>query len=249
MTVVVQLSDPHIGADWGVRDPAEALARAVAEARALEPDATIVTGDVAEHAADAEYELAREILAGAGAPVHVLPGNHDDRAALRRHFGLPGAGAERVTYAAESGGLRMLILDSTIPGEDAGELGAEQLAWLDGELSASAAPALVALHHPPIATGIPAADALALDAEDGAALRALAARHAHVLRIAAGHVHRTIAGEQSVFVAPSAYVQLRLELRAEETDVTAEPAGFAVHVLTGGGLASHVVPVTADRTR
>jgi Icc protein len=46
----------------------------------------LVSGGLTEHAADSEYEQARELLASLGAPLHVLPGNHDDRAALRRHF-------------------------------------------------------------------------------------------------------------------------------------------------------------------
>src|SRR5215211_7367383 len=107
MTVLVQLSDPHIGAAWGHGDPATALAAAVGSVRALEldVDAVLVSGDLTEHGADAEYERVRELLAPLGAPLHVLAGNHDDRAALRRHFGLPGSGAEPVQYAADLGPL------------------------------------------------------------------------------------------------------------------------------------------------
>jgi 3',5'-cyclic-AMP phosphodiesterase len=252
VTVVVQLSDPHIGADWGVGDPDAALERAVADAAVLRPDAVIVSGDIVEHGTDREYERARELLAAAGAPVHVLPGNHDDRAGLRRHFGLPGAGAERVTYAAEAGPLRLLMLDSTIPGQDAGELGAEQLAWLGGELSASDAPAIVALHHPPLTTGVPAWDKMGLAEQDRAALAVLLARSRGPCRVVAGHLHRAMTGASggsAVVVAPSVYVQGRFDLRSDDFALAPEePVGFAVHVLAGGELASHVVPVMARRT-
>src|ERR671928_114140 len=91
--LLVQLSDPHVGADWGGGDPVAMLAAAVECVRALEPnpDAVLVSGDLADHAADAEYEQVRELLAPLEAPLYVLPGNHDDRLALPRHFGVPRA--------------------------------------------------------------------------------------------------------------------------------------------------------------
>jgi 3',5'-cyclic-AMP phosphodiesterase len=248
--VVVQLSDPHIGAAWRGRDPAATLAAVVERVRALEPAAVLVTGDLTEHATDAEYELARELLAPLGAPLHVLPGNHDDRAAMRRHFDLPGAGDEPVLYTADAGSPRLVVLDSTRPGENGGELDAGRLAWLDSALAASDAPALIATHHPPIWSGLPAMDAIGLPAGDRAALGELLGRHPHVLGIVAGHAHRPLAGQlggRAVVVAPSTYVQLRFDLRTEEIDLGDEPAGFALHALRDGTLASHVVML--DRTR
>ena len=96
--LLAQLSDPHIGADWGGGDPVAGLAAAVAAVLALPqaPDAVLVSGDLVDHATDAEYEQARKLLAPLRAPLFVLPGNHDDRGALRRHFGVPGAGSEPV---------------------------------------------------------------------------------------------------------------------------------------------------------
>jgi 3',5'-cyclic AMP phosphodiesterase CpdA len=54
-----------------------------------QPDAVLVSGDLADHATDAEYECVRELLASLRAPVYVVAGNHDDRRALNRHFGVP----------------------------------------------------------------------------------------------------------------------------------------------------------------
>jgi 3',5'-cyclic AMP phosphodiesterase CpdA len=56
--LLVQLSDPHIGADWLGADPVARLAAAVDSVRALRPgpDAVLVSGDLTESAADAEYE-------------------------------------------------------------------------------------------------------------------------------------------------------------------------------------------------
>src|ERR671934_78126 len=121
--LLVQLSDPHIGAEWGGGDSVAGLAAAVESVRALEPnpDALLISGDLADHAADTEYEQVRELLAPLEAPVYVLPGNHDDRLALRRHFGVPGADGEPVQYSADLGPLRLVALHSKRGGGDRGQ--------------------------------------------------------------------------------------------------------------------------------
>jgi 3',5'-cyclic-AMP phosphodiesterase len=247
--LLVQLSDPHIGADWGGGDPVALLTAAVAGVRALDPnpDAVLVSGDLAEHGADAEYELVRGLLAPLDAPLHVLPGNHDDRAALRRHFGVPGTDGEPVQYAADLGPLRLVVLDSTRPGEDPGELDDRRLAWLAATLGeAPGAPTLLALHHPPLATGIPGFDRVGLPLDDRRALGRVVEAHPQVRRIVAGHMHRTMTadlGGRSVLAAPSTYVEMRLEFGAEEIRLSAEPPGFAVHALLDGQIVSHVQAV------
>ena len=245
--VLAQLSDPHVGAAWHGRDPVPALAAAVASVHALEPDAVLVSGDLAEHAADTEYEQVRELLAPLQAPFHVLPGNHDDRATLRRHFGLPGAGGEPVQYAADLGPIRLVVIDTTRPGEDPGALDEERLSWLDSELAAAPdVPTVLAMHHPPLATGIPPLDENGLPAEDRRALAAVVERHPQVRRLVGGHMHRAITADLAgcaVLAAPSTYMQARLDLRSEELELVPEPAGFAVHALLDGELISHVQPV------
>jgi 3',5'-cyclic AMP phosphodiesterase CpdA len=246
---LVQLSDPHVGAEWGFGDPVAKLAAAVEAVRSVvpRPDAVLISGDLADHAADAEYEQVRELAARLEAPLHVLPGNHDDRLALRRHFDVPGAGDEPVQYAADLGPLRLVALDSTRPGEDRGELDAGRLAWLEATLAAAPdVPTLVALHHPPLDTGIPAFDRDAIPPAERRALGEVVAAHPQVRRIVAGHVHRTAyadLGGRSVLAAPSTYVQALLDLGGEEIRFSDDPAGFVVHALLDGELVSHVQPV------
>jgi len=247
--LLLQLSDPHIGATWGDGDPEAGLARTVESVRRLpdRPDAVLMSGDLADNAADGEYEFVREMLARLDAPVYVLPGNHDDRDTLRRHFDLPGPMGTPVQYAVELGPLRLVVLDSTRPGEDRGELDGQRLAWLDAELAA--APdrmTLIAMHHPPLATGIEAWDELGLPVADRGALCEVVGRHPQVRRLVAGHVHRTIAAElagRAVLAIPSTYVQARLNFNSGAIELVAEPPGFAVHALLDGELASHVQPV------
>jgi 3',5'-cyclic-AMP phosphodiesterase len=247
--LLVQLSDPHVGADWGDGDSVAMLAAAVESVRAVEPkpDAVLISGDLADHAVDVEYDQVRELLAPLEAPLYVLPGNHDDRLALRRHFDVPGADEQPVQYAADLGPLRLVVLDSKRAGEDRGELDADRLAWLEATLAtAPDTPTLVALHHPPLATGIPAFDEIGLPAADRRALGRVIERHRQVRRIVAGHMHRTVSAElggRSVLAVPSTYVQARLDFGAEEVQLAAEPSGFAVHAWLDGELVSHVQPV------
>lgn len=204
----------------------------------------LLSGDLAEHAADSEYDQLRELLAPLDVPVHVVAGNHDDRAALRRHFDLPGVGGEPIQYAVDLGPLRLVVLDTTRPGEDPGALDEERLAWLDAELAAAPeAPTLLAMHHPPLVTGLPALDAIGLPAEDRRALGAVVERHAQVRRLVAGHMHRAITAELAgrlVLVVPSTYMQGRLDFVSHQLRTVPEPAGFAVHALMDGELISHL---------
>jgi len=242
----VQLSDPHIGASWTAADPAATLAAVVAEVRrvAPAPAAVVVTGDLADHATDAEYELLRELLAPLAAPVYVLAGNQDDRDSLRRHFGLGGAAGEPVQYSVALGALRLVLLDSTRPARDGGQLDAERLAWLDAELALQPdTPTVVAMHHPPLVSAMPAADAIGLPASAVRALGAMLARHRQVCRVIAGHLHRTVVGDLGgcgVLAAPSTYVQATLDLHASKLRFASEAPGFALHALIEGAIASHV---------
>jgi 3',5'-cyclic AMP phosphodiesterase CpdA len=211
------------------------------------PDAVLISGDLAEHGAAEEYDLVQELVGRLGAPLHVLPGNHDDRAALRRSLGLPGTDAEPVQYAVELGPLRFVVLDSTRPGEDRGELDADRLAWLEATLAAASdVPTLLALHHPPVVIGIPAFDEIGLPSADRYALGEIVASHPQVRRIVSGHVHRAVYAElagRSVLAAPSTYVQALLDVGGEEIRFSDDPAGFVVHALLDGELVSHIQPV------
>jgi 3',5'-cyclic AMP phosphodiesterase CpdA len=107
-------------------------------------------------------------------------------------------------------------------------------------------PTLLAVHHPPLATGIPGFDKDGLPAADRRELAKVVEAHPQVRQIVAGHMHRAISGElggRPVLVVPSTYVQAQLEFGAEEMQVSADPAGFAVHALVDGEVVSYVQTV------
>lgn len=244
--LVAQLSDPHIGGDWGGEDPVAGLRGVVDDVRRQpdQPDVLLVTGDLTDHGTAGEYATVRELLEPVGVPVYVIPGNHDDRAALRAAFGLPGTGAEPVQYAVDLGPLRLACIDTTIPGRAPGALDAARLDWLDAELArAPEQPTLLAMHHPPIATGVVPWDAIGLPAGDRAALAAVLARHPQVRRVVAGHVHQVITGslaQRPVLTIPSTYVQARLDFTSPEIELGGGAPGFARHALLDGEIASYV---------
>src|SRR5690348_16367719 len=99
--LLLQISDSHLWADWKGVDPDECLLRAVEAILDLpqRADALVITGDLTQNGAPEEYERLRDLVAPLDLEPHVLPGNHDLRWPLRAVFGLPGSGAEPVTYA------------------------------------------------------------------------------------------------------------------------------------------------------
>lgn len=249
--LLVQLSDLHIGAEWGDGDPLARLARVIDAVRAMrpQPDALLLSGDLSDHASIAEYEEINKLLSRIDAPTYPLAGNHDDDETLRRHFGGPGAKGEALRYSVDVGPLRLVVVDSARRGHDPGALGSDRLAWLDAELAAAPdLPTLVALHHPPFATGVRPWDEVGLPPADRRALADVVARHAQVRALMSGHFHRTISGQvagRPAFVAPSTYVQARLAFDGGKIELSDDPPGFAVHVLVDGDVVSHVQTVSA----
>jgi 3',5'-cyclic AMP phosphodiesterase CpdA len=246
VSLLAQLSDPHMRVGPDDAGAARALERAVEALRAQRPapDAVIVTGDIADGARAIEYERVRELLAPLPMPVHVLPGNHDDRDALREWFGLDGGAGERVQYTARCGALRIVACDTSVPGRDDGELDVE---WLAAQVAAEPdAPTIVAMHHLPLPIGLPVLDEIGLPAERVRALGDLLARSPQVRRVVTGHVHRTVAGSLggcAVLACTSTNLQARLEIGAPDLTWAPEPPAFALHALLDGELVSHVQPV------
>jgi 3',5'-cyclic-AMP phosphodiesterase len=119
------------------------------------PEALIFTGDLADKGEPEAYDRLRQIVEPVaerlGAEVIWVMGNHDERAAFRTHL-LGEVGTTRpVDRVYDINGLRIITLDSTVPGHHHGEVTPEQLDWLAEELSVSAPHGtILAMHHPPL---------------------------------------------------------------------------------------------------
>src|SRR6476659_3787407 len=234
-TLLLQLSDLHIGGAENGMDPIPRL-EAVIEAVRVLPN----------RPADG-YRVAREMLTRLEGPLHVLPGNHDDRGQLREAFELAGSGDEPINYSTQVGDLRLIAFDSIVPGQDPGDFPPEQLRWLDEELTAEpGAPTLLALHHPPLSTGIAEWDAINLLAPQREALADVVARHPQLLGIVGGHLHRVAASSlagRPVLAAPSTYWQVRPDFEEGDEYQVVDTPGFAIHALRDGELYSQAESV------
>ncbi len=253
--LVVQLSDTHIRAPGELAerrvDTAAGLRRGVEAVLALRqpPDAVFVTGDLVDSGKPAQYAHLRELVEPIRCPLYLLPGNHDDRDALRdafpEHDYLRGERAF-VHYAIELDTLRIAVLDTSVTGAPHGEIDDAQLASLDATLAAKpGVPTILAMHHPPFATYIERMDDYGLQ-RGGAGLAAVLERHPQVDRIVCGHLHRAITARfagRTAMSSPSTAHALAFDLGADAPlAFNLEPAGFLVHAWTPtGGIASHVV--------
>ncbi len=254
--LIAQITDLHV-VDPATRlqdeiDTNGCLARCVTRLMLLDPrpDLVIVTGDLTDAGTPAQYAHVRELLAPLPMPVYVLPGNHDDRAAMRSAFSGTGAlpaDGPFLQYTVENWPLRLILLDTVVPGETGGRLCADRLAWLDDRLAEQPdRPTLIALHHPPFDTGIPFMDRIGLDGRDG--LAAVVGRHDNVELLVCGHVHRPVqtrfAGTLAS-ICPGTAHQILLTFDPDQPDAwVPEPPAFHLHAWRPeGGIVTHLVPV------
>jgi 3',5'-cyclic AMP phosphodiesterase CpdA len=157
---VAHVSDPHLLAggalQYGHVDTEARLAAALERLGRLDPSpqALVFTGDLADKAEPKAYLRLRELVestaAAIGAQVIWVMGNHDERAAYSRHL-FDVESEEPQDRVHDVAGLRIVSLDSTVPGWHHGELRPSQLEWL-GDVLATPAPhgTVLAMHHPPI---------------------------------------------------------------------------------------------------
>ena len=218
--ILAQLSDTHVtlpGVKLDARThSATRLGRAVEHLLALPnpPDAVIVTGDLVDRGGAEEYARLKELLRPLRMPVYVVPGNHDEREALRTAFAsehwMPKRGF--IQYAIDQFPVRLLALDTNVPGEPGGRLCTERLDWLQGRLSEQPArPSLVFMHHPPYPTGHAVMDGMSLEGAE--ALAQILLRYHNVELVTSGHVHRATHrrfGGTLAMTCPSTSHQLEL---------------------------------------
>jgi 3',5'-cyclic-AMP phosphodiesterase len=154
---------------------------AIAEMLALNPDAVVVKGDLTDTGSDEQYEA---FLAAYGAfgdrLVHVR-GNHD------AYHGQSYAAGDQ---CLDLDGVRVLLLDTVIPGESTGQITEEQVDWLDTLSAEADRPVLLMGHHQQWIEGKRSADYFGLDPDSSDALTAVAARRSRIKAYTAGHTHR-----------------------------------------------------------
>jgi len=196
--LIAHLSDPHlrpVGTLYqGVVDSNAMFTAAVRQLNSMfpRPDLVILSGDLVDDGTQAEYAVARDLLAGIVQPLLLIPGNHDDRQNLRHSFAdhayLPKA--EPMHFVADQHGpVRVLGLDVTVPGQHHGDMDDDVVGWLEDALAREPErPTMIMMHQPPFESGIPYIDAYLC--RRGDRLAAILARFPAVERVVCGHIHR-----------------------------------------------------------
>lgn len=219
--ILLHLSDTHLRSGgsrlFGSIDSHEQLTKAleVIEASGIRPDALVFTGDLADLGERDAYTAIRELVEPFARRLHArvlwVMGNHDDRDGFRAELldetsGDPVHSVDRVD---ELDGLRVITLDTTVPGCHHGEITDQQLLWLADEL-ATPAPlgTILAMHHPPVPSVLPLAASVEL--RDQSRLAAVL-RGTDVRGIIAGHLHystfATFAGIPVSVASATCYTQ------------------------------------------
>ena len=249
--LIAHISDLHVMVSgekaYGIVDTGPMVEKAIAHIATLNPDILVITGDLVHNVKSAEYQRLKNILAALTMPVYVIPGNHDSRALIRQtftdHTYLPKVGY--LQYVVEAGPLRLIMLDTNVPGEGRGELDAERLSWLEQQLSdRPQIPTLLFMHHPPFTTGIDLMDGYSLSGLSE--LEAIVKRYDCIERIGCGHIHRPIQKRWAgtlAYTVPSPVHQVSLDLSgtAESATFVMEPPAYQLHLWNEDtGLISHM---------
>jgi 3',5'-cyclic-AMP phosphodiesterase len=227
---VLHLSDIHLtasGVDEDGVDARASLRRILDDARFVPGvDLVVVSGDVADDGSAAGYADALEHVGSfagdRGIPFVFCTGNHDDRdnfAAVlgsghRDSHGVDSGvlmHAESRAAVSDIGGLRVITLDSLVPGAVPGRVADDQLDWLGALLARpAAAGSIVVLHHPPISLPDHPMRAFVLQNADSLA-RVLAGSDVHV--VLCGHLHHQMSGslgDVPVWVTPGVVTRIDL---------------------------------------
>jgi 3',5'-cyclic AMP phosphodiesterase CpdA len=255
MLTIAQITDLHVTSD---KDPvnkkrnAKRLRAVLASIHALQPRplAIIASGDLVDRGEPEEYAELRAILRDVEIPIHMGLGNHDKRAPFRAAYPeVPLDERGFVQYAADIGGLRLIMLDTLDEASGDGAFCDDRAAWLTRTLDAAPGiPTIIALHHPPILSGIQWMDPKPDDPWVLRLARALKGRE-QVLTAVCGHTHRAFHGVLAGHVfaaAPATSIQLTLNLTPVDMRIpdgreilVDEPPGYALLMWEQGALTTH----------
>jgi len=210
---LLQLTDTHLCRESGGKllgmDTDHSLQAVIDLALRERPqvDAVLGTGDMSNHGFLEAYQRLRQYFARFSAPQFWIPGNHDDRAKMVE----VDTDGTLLSNDIRLGGWQLVMLDSQVPGEVGGHLGAQQLALLRQALEQGAAEglfSLVCLHHHPVAIGCDWLDEQKV--ADAEALFLVLAEFPAVRGVLWGHVHQAVDKEwqgRRLMGSPSTCVQ------------------------------------------
>lgn len=215
----------------------------------LKPDVLVLTGDLTDGHWQEGYKQIAERLNQQNYPSLILPGNSDDRSMMRSVWGenrwARDTQGGALHFVHDTGGLRLIGLDSTIDGQDDGCV-ADHLEWLETQLNdAGSPPSLLFLHHHVFFSGIPTLDeTMCRGLADMADLMRRAP--GRLLAISSGHVHRPIAGTFAgipAYICGSVCPANPVWFGTVNVPPANDPAALMIHRYVNNSLTSHHVCV------
>jgi Icc protein len=245
---LAQLSDTHIvgepgGLSFG-QDSAASLA-AVVDSFPARPDVAVITGDLAEDGSIEAYRKTSALTSALAGEMHVVDGNHDDRAHMREVFGA----ADDVRVVPLTPRWTMVLVSSQWPSHDIGRIGPETLDSLDDALARTRQHTVVCMHHPPAST----CDNPYCGIVNAAETMRVLQRHRHVRAVLSGHLHRAFDHVHDgirFLGAPSTCVQLMHGGSPHFRPTSAPPAARLLELHADGAIKYETVSARyADSAR
>lgn len=237
---IAQISDTHLTLDVASRE--QDFLRCIAQINALDPlpDVVIHTGDVSHDGSDAQYRLAGSLLGSLKVPWFVIPGNKDDREAMKKaflHCGIPRDDFEFVQFAIDDFPVRLVCLDTLCTTSNKGAFCNVRLKDLESILAAEPdRQTAIFMHHPPFDVDEIPDPFQFVDRQSANALLESIRRHRQVSRIYCGHVHRKISA-QAAGLPAEIMTAVAVDLRKGKLiPVTPETPLFELHELDPSGV-------------
>lgn len=211
---ILQITDLHILAEAGQTMSGvdtEASFKQILDA-AIERhnnfDLILVTGDLAQNPCHSSYQRINKILKKHPIPAICLAGNHDDFLLMQQIFN-----SEQINCSKQRliKGWQIICLNSKKTASPGGQLAAEELGFLNHQLSKhSELPTLIAVHHHPVPTHSQWMDTMII--ENNEDLFSIIQQHPQVKAICCGHIHQQLEITENnllILAAPSSCFQFK----------------------------------------
>lgn len=221
---ILQLTDPHLYLDPNTQTAGinnyqsftACLQQALNED--IRCDLILLSGDLVNEVKPEIYQQIYQLLEQTGIAFVCIAGNHDVTDELDTH--LPFSQRRFVphkpnpmllsNYSLALNEWRLLLIDSSVPGEVYGNVGNKNLNWLAQNLANSHHPVIITMHHHVLPM-----DSTWIDqhiTQDAEAFWQLVENHPTVKAVVTGHVHQNFESQRAgvkVYATPSTCYQFK----------------------------------------